>query len=136
MTTTTDPAEARDYLSDHLNLEAEEHPADEDWYYALEDHLLALEPSHPICTRLAVALEPFLNDDERIDCTMYPQGKAVNFLDEQSPRGSFSTYLEGLTSAIEADHERWVCCRRRSRGLMDPGIGSARGLTASQLRRL
>ena len=108
MTTTIDPAEARDYLTDHLNLEAEEHPGDEDWYYALEDHLAALGADHAICRRLTVALEPFLNDDERIECAMYPLGDAVTFLDEQSPGGAFDAYLEGLTSAIEADHMRWT----------------------------
>lgn len=108
MTTTIDPAEARDYLTDHLNLEAEEHPGKEDWYYELENYLAALEPDHSICRRLAVALEPFLNDDDRIECTIYPLGDAVTFLDKQTPSGSFDAYLEGLTSAIESDHARWV----------------------------
>lgn len=108
MTTKTDPVEARNYLADDLSLEAEEHPDDEDWYSELESHLRGLDPSHPICTRLAVALEPFLNDEERIECAMYPLGEAVTFMDEQSPGGSFDAYLEGLTSAIEADHQRWV----------------------------
>lgn len=106
MTTTIDPAEARDYLTDHLNLEAEDRPGAEAWYYGLEDHLRALDRDHPICSRLAVALEPFLNDDERIECTMYPLGDAVTFLEQQSPGGLFDAYLEGLTCAIEADHER------------------------------
>ncbi|MEO3931444.1 hypothetical protein WMO79_01335 [Micrococcaceae bacterium Sec7.4] len=108
MTTPIDPAEARDYLTDHLNLEAEEHPGHEDWYYELEDHLAALGADHSICRRLAVALEPFLNDDERIECTMYPIGEAITFLEQEPPGGPFTAYLEGLTSAIEADHGRWV----------------------------
>ncbi|ACL42273.1 hypothetical protein Achl_4322 (plasmid) [Pseudarthrobacter chlorophenolicus A6] len=108
MTTTITPAEARDYLGDYLNQEAEDHPDAEDWFYDLEDHLRSLDTSHPICGRLVVALEPFLNDDERIGSMMYPVGETIAFLEREAPGGPFDSYLAGLTAAIEADHQRWV----------------------------
>jgi hypothetical protein len=100
LTSAIDPAEARDYLTDHLDLEAEEPPDAEDWHCDLEDHLRALDRNHPVCGRLAVVLEPFSNDDDRINCTMYPLGGAVIFLEEQSPGGSFDACLVPASCAL------------------------------------
>lgn len=100
--------EARDYLADDLDAEGESNEGAADWYADLADHLRGLSPEHPLCMRLGVSLEPFLVDDDRIECLMYPLGEAVAFLENQAPFVDFDTYLENLTVAIEADHRRWL----------------------------
>lgn len=102
------PTEARDYLADDLDAEGEDWEGDEDWYSQLADHLRGLPPEHPLCLRLAICLEPFLVNEDRLECTMYPLGKAVTYMDRQTPTIDFDVYLEDLTAAIEADHRRWV----------------------------
>jgi hypothetical protein len=62
----------------------------------------------PLCTRLSVCLEPFIVDDERIECAMYPVGEAITYLEEEAPEGDFRFYIEGLVCAIEQDHNRWI----------------------------
>lgn len=102
------PAEARDYLADDLDAEGEDWEGNEDWFSELADHLRGLPPQHPLCLRLAVCLEPFLVDDDRIECLMYPRGEAVTFMENQTPFIDFDVYLNNLTRAIEADHRRWL----------------------------
>lgn len=50
---------------------------------------------------------PFLDDDDRIDGLMYPQGAAVKFL-EASWGGNHIVYLEGLIDPPAIDYQRWT----------------------------
>lgn len=101
-------SEARDYLADYLDAEADDWEGYEAWYYELADHLRRQPPEHSLCLRLAVCLGPFLIDDDRVECLMYPVGEAVTFTENQTPTIGFEPYLESLTAAIEADHTRWL----------------------------
>lgn len=101
------PEEARDYLADDLNAEAEEWPDDEEWFYELEDFLRELPPEDSICVRLALYLKPFFDDDPGLDGILYPLGEAVTWEDAEKPGGDKREYLEGLVEALGRDHERW-----------------------------
>ena len=35
-----------------------------------------------LITRAAIYLQPFLDDDERVECAMYPFGEAVKFMEQ------------------------------------------------------
>ena len=102
------PSAARDYISDDLSIEAEEHPEDEEWFDGLVLFVDSLKFDDNICVRLAVCLEPFLEDDDRLDGTLYPAGKGFEFLEEADRSGDFRDYLEGLVEALENDHRRWL----------------------------
>jgi hypothetical protein len=101
-------AEARDYLGDDLQMEAEEHPEDEEWYLELADWLRGLSVSDVICEQLAVVLAPFLDDDDRIDGAMYPAGQAVSYMDSGPAGGDYRAYIEQLLEGLTRDYQRWI----------------------------
>jgi hypothetical protein len=74
----------------------------------LAHYVNALPSDDLLCSRLSVCLEPFIVDDERIECAMYPVGEAITYLENEVQGGDFRSYVEGLVCAIEQDHNRWV----------------------------
>jgi hypothetical protein len=59
-----------------------------------------------LITRAVVYLQPFLDDDERVECAMYPGGEAAKFI-EQGWGGDLRTYLTGFVDAMSYDYVRW-----------------------------
>jgi hypothetical protein len=108
MTRTDRRADARDYLGDDLEMEAEEHPGDEEWYLGLAQWLRSLSIEDTICEQLAIVLAPFLDDDDRIDGTMYPLGQAVWYMDSGPSGGDYRAYVVEILKRLTWDHERWV----------------------------
>jgi hypothetical protein len=60
----------------------------------------------PLITRAVVYLQPFLDDDERVESAMYPGGETVRFI-EQGWGGDLRTYFAGFVDAMGHDHVRW-----------------------------
>jgi hypothetical protein len=106
----TDAEDARDYLADDLDAEAEDWGEDyEDSFENLAEYLRDMDADDMLLARLAVVVAPFLANDDRLDGTLYPLGEGVTYEDETDP-GEVSprTYLEGLVAALERDHARWT----------------------------
>jgi hypothetical protein len=105
---------ARGYLA--------EYSADEDifggkshvWFVQLGEYVeqqLALDDE--LITKAAIYLQPFLDEDWRVECAMYPAGEAVNFI-EQGWGGDLRKYVEGFVEAIGRDHLRWQAMLRKA----------------------
>ena len=98
---------AQGYLSDYLSEEDLCQEEAQGWFGELGEFVSALAIDDSLLERVALYLSPFLDDDDRIDGLMYPQGAAVTFL-EVSWGGDFGIYLEGFIDALAIDHERWM----------------------------
>ena len=109
-------ANARDYLADDLGLESEDHPDYEEWFEGLVGYLGQLSPDDELCVRLADCLQPFLDDDQRLDGTLYPNGSGFHFMETESPGGDFRRYLDGLVTCLERDYQRWLIHVSRAGG--------------------
>jgi hypothetical protein len=106
----TDAEDARDYLADDIDAESEEWGEDyESAFEDLAEFLRDMDADDPLLARLAVVVAPFLENDDRLDGTLYPLGEGVTYEDETDP-GEITphAYLEGLVAALERDHARWT----------------------------
>lgn len=98
---------ARDYLSDYL--------ADEDWFGeeaaewfdTLGDYVSALPLDDPRLMEAVRYLQPFLDDDDRIDSAMYPGGAAVSYIEYTDWGGGHDRYLTGFIAATSRDWQQW-----------------------------
>lgn len=66
-----------------------------------------------VITKAAVYLQPFLDDDDRIECAMYPVGSAVQFI-EQGWGGDPRKYVQGFVDAMGRDYARWQAMVREA----------------------
>jgi hypothetical protein len=98
--------EARGYLADYLYDEDIHGEESQDWFAELGNYVEELLPDDPLILKAATYLQPFLDDDERIECAMYPNGEAVKYID-QGWGGDLRSYLAGLLNAMGHDHARW-----------------------------
>lgn len=108
---------AQGYLSDYMSEEDWHGDKALGWFGELGEFAGALAIDDPLLERAALYLSPFLDDDDRIDELMYPQGAAVKFL-EASWGGDSGIYLAGFIDALAIDHQRWteMCSRYGSNG--------------------
>lgn len=103
-------AEARDYLRDWLAGEdywARAEPGSLDWFGGLADHVARLAPEDPRLLSAEICLEPFLEDDPRIDSAIYPAGYAITYVAKTPWGGDFDEYLAGFLAALRRDHALW-----------------------------
>lgn len=98
--------EARGYLAEYLADEDIHGGESRSWFGELAEYVMQLPLGDPLITRAVVYLQPFLDDDERVDCAMYPGGAAVRFI-EQDWGGDLRTYLAGFIDAMGHDYIRW-----------------------------
>jgi len=98
--------EAKSYLAEYLADEDIHGDQSQIWFGELGDYVLQLPLDNQLIARSAAYLQPFLDDDERVECAMYPGGAAVKFI-ERGWGGDFHTYLTGFVDAIGRDHARW-----------------------------
>lgn len=98
--------EARDYLADYLVDEDIHGDESRDWFEELGEYVTRLPLDDQLIVKAAVYLQPFLDDDERLECAMYPGGQAVNFI-EAGWGGDLGAYLTGVVGAMGRDHARW-----------------------------
>jgi hypothetical protein len=104
---------ARGYLAEYL--------ADEDtfggeshiWFGQLGEYVEQLALDDELIAKATIYLQPFLDDDWRVECAMYPAGEAVNFI-EQGWGGDLCKYLEGFVDAMGHDHLRWQAMLRET----------------------
>jgi hypothetical protein len=97
---------ARGYLAEYL--------ADEDifggkshvWFVQLGEYVEQLALDDELIVKAAIYLQPFLDEDWRVECAMYPAGEAVNFI-EQGWGDDLRKYVEGFVEAMARDHLRW-----------------------------
>jgi hypothetical protein len=80
----------------------------------LGDYVLQLPLDDQLIARSAAYLQPFLGDDERVECAMYPGGAAVRLI-ERGWGGDFRAYLTGFVDAIGRDHARWQTILKHDR---------------------
>jgi hypothetical protein len=74
--------EARDYLADDFDEQAEDSPSGHAQdCHAFADYLCALPADDSRVAELSELLHPFLADDLRLDGTLYPDGNAIRFID-------------------------------------------------------
>jgi hypothetical protein len=99
--------DARDYLEDWLRDEDVFGDESLDWFDALAVHVANLSLSDTRVMLAAVALQPFLDDDDRIDCTMYPDGSAIRYVEETGWGSDYDAYLTGFVDALAQDWQRW-----------------------------
>jgi hypothetical protein len=98
--------EARGYLAEYLADEDIHGGESRSWFGELAEYAMQLPPDDPLITRTVVYLQPFLDDDERVEGAMYPGGEAVRFI-EQGWGGDLGTYLAGF---VEAMGRSWQPC--------------------------
>jgi hypothetical protein len=103
--------EARGYLSDYLADEEIHGNESQEWFGELGEYVARLPLDDQLITKAAVYLEPFLDDDERVECAMYPGGEAVKFI-AQGWGGDHRAYLTGFVDAMGRDHARWQAMLR------------------------
>jgi len=109
---TSDPDEkqgleaARGYLADFLRDEEFHGTESEDWFVELGEYVDQLPLEDVLIMRAAVYIRPFLDDDERIECAMYPDGDGIKFV-EQGWGGDLREYLTDFLYAVGRDHARW-----------------------------
>ncbi|GAA0639401.1 hypothetical protein GCM10010174_71860 [Kutzneria viridogrisea] len=100
--------DARGYLGDFLYDEDWfDDDAIQDWFNALGEHVHALPLTHPHVRAAARYLRPFLDDDERIGALIYPDGKAIQYIERHEPGGDFDDYLTGFLDAVAIDWRAW-----------------------------
>jgi hypothetical protein len=97
---------ARGYLAEYLADEDIHGGGSRSWFGELGKYVMRLPLDDQLVTRAAVYLQPFLDDDERVECAMYPGGEAVKFI-ERGWGGDLRTYLTGFVDAMGRDHARW-----------------------------
>jgi len=110
-------SDARDYLADDFAQQADDlvaegtcDPAMAEGYLAFEAWLRARPADDPRLARLAQLLRPFLDDDPRLDGTLYPDGDAIRFMDAYAPTTDpdvCSAYLDDLLAHLARDYRRW-----------------------------
>lgn len=104
--------EARDYLADDFDAESEDHPPDDAQQYSdFADYLRAIPADDSRLDELAEYLRPFLDNEERIDGTLYPDGDAMRLMIEVTPGADGSAreeYLADFLHCLRADHRRWL----------------------------
>ena len=98
----------RDYLSDFFYDEENPSPGAEEWFVGLSEFIKNLPPHDPTLAEAVEPVRPFLEDDDRIDCLMYPLGAAVDFV-ESGWGGDFEDYFSGFVAALNEDgpSPRW-----------------------------
>lgn len=109
-----DGSAARDYLADDFDLQGLDYEPEEDIdYSAFANYLRSLSGGDPRMFELAVTLRPFLEDDEGLDGTLYPDGDAIRMMDRHIPGDllSHEDYLRTFMSLLAQDHRRWTAHR-------------------------
>ena len=104
--------EARDYLADDFDAESQDStPEYAQDYNDFAAYLRALPADDSRLAELAELLRPFLDHDQRLDGTLYPDGDAMRFMVSVEP-GSDSEdheeYFGGFLNHLRADHQRWL----------------------------
>jgi hypothetical protein len=103
--------EARDYLADDFDEQAEDSPSEHAQdYHAFAGYLRALPADDGRVAELSELLHPFLADDPRLDGTLYPDGDAIRFMDSLVPGGDpevCEEYFGEFLDHLRADHRRW-----------------------------
>lgn len=98
--------DARGYLADFLGDEECHGERSFGWFNELRSYIEGMSLNDPLIVESTKYLEPFLNDDERIDCAIYPNGEASKFLD-RGWGGEFRAYLTRFVEALRLDHAKW-----------------------------
>ena len=105
-------SEARDYLADDFDAQAEECPPEfAQGYRALADYLRALQADDGRVLELGELLDPFLRDDPRLGGTLYPDGDAIRCMDSLVPDADpeeCGQYLGLFLRHLRTDHRRWL----------------------------
>jgi hypothetical protein len=99
--------QARGYLGDYLGDEEWFGGESRDWFLALDAYVQALPLDDPRIVEAAEYLQPFLDDDDRIDGLMYPVGAAVHHIEDSGWGGDHDRYLTGFVAALGEDWRRW-----------------------------
>jgi hypothetical protein len=103
--------EARDYLADDFDMQAEGSPAEHSQdYRAFAAYLRCLRADDDRVTMLGDLLRPFLEEDPGLDGTLYPDGDAIRFMDSVVPDADpelCGEYLDEFLGHLQADHRRW-----------------------------
>lgn len=105
--------DAKGYLADYLADEEIHGVESQIWFGELGDYVLQLPLDDQLIARSALYLQPFLDDDERVECAMYPGGAAVKFI-ARGWGGDFRAYLAGFVDAMGRDHDRWLAILRHA----------------------
>jgi len=100
--------ETLNYLSDEILSESELHEEEGDWFGELAEFVGHLPLSDELASRLTEYLTPFLDDDDRLDGTMYPTGAAFEYFESAAAGGVMRDYLIGFTDALQTDYLRWT----------------------------
>jgi hypothetical protein len=106
-----EPATARDYVADDFEMQGEEWDGDyQAEYSALANHLRSLAVDDSVCKALADWLRPFVDNDDRIDGTLYPDGDAMRFMvghvPPHDPEHRY-IYLRMFADCAHNDWSRW-----------------------------
>jgi hypothetical protein len=108
----TAPADARDYVADDFDAQGEEWEGEfEAEYVGFAAYIRSLPADDDVCERIAVALKPFLDNEARIDGTLYPDGDAMRFMVRHVPpkdNNERYAYAQMFTACSENDHARWA----------------------------
>lgn len=89
-------------LADDFNLQPEGYdPEDSESYWDFEDYLRALSGDDPRIVELDVMLRPFLDNDDRLDGPLYPDGDAMRFMDSRVPGDTASAMTPGLLHSYQ-----------------------------------
>jgi hypothetical protein len=96
--------DAREFLADHLGDETYHFEEDDDekaqpWWHARGDYVDALPLDDPRLAQIAEYLTPFLDDDERVECTMDPGGATITYIEDPDWGGDHDLWLTGFVKA-------------------------------------
>ena len=97
---------ARGYLAEYLADEEIHGDEAKLWFERLGKYVEQLPLDDEVIAKSVVYLQPFLDDDWRVECAMYPMGAAVEFI-EQGWGSDVREYVEGFVDAMGRDHLRW-----------------------------
>jgi hypothetical protein len=104
--------EARDYLADDFDEQALDSPSESaQGYYDFADYLRALPAVDSRMAELSELLRPFLENDQRLGGTLYPDGDAIRFMDSVVPKADpevCEEYLDEFLGHLRVDHRRWM----------------------------
>lgn len=103
--------EARDYLADDFDEQAEDSPPeDAQDFHSFADYLRALPEADARVAELSEPLHPFLANDPRLGGTFYSDGDAIRFMESVVPDEDperCEQYLDDFLANLRADHQRW-----------------------------
>ncbi len=109
--------DARDYLADDIDAQGEEWDGEfATDYEALAEHLRGLPADDDVCENLEEWLSPFLNDSDKVEGTLYPDGDAMRFLVRHVPPDNPEhryIYLQMFTDCAANDYCRWLAVVKR-----------------------